>query len=294
MYRRILIAADAEGLAGGAAPAVAALSEPDAEVLIVHVWDLSKPKARRSAGEEALEHLFDEVRARHLNARLDRRDAREGRVAEEIAISAGEFNADLIVIGSHRRGDLYTFFRGSVGHALASRVSTPIMVVGAGAARPAGGRRILVGVDGGLPSREAVAAAVAVATPETKVTVLHVDTPVGGMGVYAPYSEVAPNDPAGRRLVDEELAVLSAAGVRAQGRHTYSADPVGETLAEVADEVDADLVVLGSRRPGALQALLLGSVAHQVIAHTQRTVVLAATDARTSIRIGAPRRVKRG
>lgn len=285
MYRRILIAADPEGLSGDAAPAVAAVSEPDAEVRIVLVWDLTLPKARRTPGEEALEHLFDEVRAHHLRARLDRRDAPEGRVGEEIAESAWEFNADLIVVGSHRRGDLYTFFRGSVGHALAAQVSTPIMVVGTGTARPAGARRILVGVDGELlASREAVAAVVTLAAPNTEVTVVHVDVPFGGMGAYAPYSEVAPNDPAGRRLLDDELAVLSATGVRAHGRQIYSVDRVGKALVEAADELDADLIVLGSRRHRGVQALLLGSVAHDVIARTQRTVLLAATDARTSAR----------
>lgn len=293
MYRRILIAADPEGLSGAAAPAVAAVSEPDAEVHVVLVWDLSQSKARRSPGEEALEHLFDEVQARHLRVRPERRDAPEGRVAEEIAASAREFNADLIVIGSHRRGDLYTFFRGSVGHALAARVSTPIMVVGTGSARPAGGRHILVGVDGGPTSREAVAATAALATPETEVTVVHVDTPAGGMGVYAPYNEVAPNDLAGRRVIEEELAVLSAAGVRAQSRQVYSIDPVGVALANAADRVDADLIVLGSRRPGTVQALFLGSVAHDVIAHTQRTVLLAATDARTAARKVPRRRADR-
>lgn len=51
-----------------------------------------------------------------------------------------------------------------------------------------------------------------------------------------------------------------------------------------SDELDADLMVLGSRRPGSLQVLLVGSVAQAVIAHTRRTVLLAATDARISAR----------
>lgn len=294
MYRRVVIAADPEGLSADAAPAVAAVSEPDAEVRVVLVWDLSQPKARRGPGEEALEHLLDEVQARHLRARPERRDAPEGRVAEEIAASAGEFDADLVVVGSHRHGDLYTLFRGSVGHELAARLSAPIMVVGTASARPAGGLRILVGVDGGLASREAVAATARLATPETVVTVVHVDTPVGGMGVYAPYNEVAPNDPDGRRVIDEELAVLSAAGVRARARQVYSVAGVGRALAEVAEEVDADLIVLGSTRPGNLRALLLGSTAHEVVGHTRRTVLLAAAGARASHRrAGHPRAERR-
>ena len=46
-------AADPEGLSRDAAPAVAVVAEPDAEVLIVSVCDLSKPNARRTAGEKA-------------------------------------------------------------------------------------------------------------------------------------------------------------------------------------------------------------------------------------------------
>ena len=283
MYRRIVIAVDPEGLSGEAAPAVAAVAAADAEVLIVLVWDLSQPPARRRAGEEALEHLFGEVRAHHLRARLDRRDAPEGRVAEEIAAAARGFGADLVVIGSHRRGDLFTFFKGSVGHALASRLSTPLMIVGIEAARPAGGRRIVVGVDGGSPSREGVAAAVSLSTPETDVTVVHVDTAVGGRSAHAPRSHPPASSPAGRWLIEEELAVFSAAGVRAHGRQVSTVGGVGAALARVADEANADLIVVGSTRPGHVRALLLGSVAHELIARTQRTVLLASTEQPTYV-----------
>ena len=277
MYRRILIAADPEGLSRDAASAVAVVAEPDAEVLIVSVCDLSKPNARRVAAEKALDHLFDEVRACHLHARLQHRDAPESHVAEEIAAAACASDADLVVIGSHRRGDLFTLFRGSVGHEVASRVSTPMMIVGTGAAGPVGGRRILVGVDGGCASREAVVTAAALVSPDTRVIVVHVDTPVGGLGRYAPSHEPTQTSPAGRWLIEENLAVLSAAGVHASGRQVYSVDGVAVALARLADELDADLIVVGSRRPGNLEAILLGSVSHDLIARTQRTVLLAAT-----------------
>lgn len=262
MYRRILIAVDPDGLSADAAPAVVAVAGPDPKVQIVLVRDLSQPRARRDAAEEAFERLFDAVRARHLSCRLERRDAPAGRVAEELAQSALAFGADLIVLGSHRHGDLYALLRGSVGHQLAARVSTPILIVGTGVTPPdAEVRRVLVAVDGGEPSRQAVAAVGALAKPETEVAVLHVDTRPGGQDAYPPY--------------DEALARLRAAGLRVRGQRVSSLH-VGSTIARLGEAMDADLIVVGSRRLGRLQALLLGSVAHQVVAHTRRTLLLAA------------------
>jgi nucleotide-binding universal stress UspA family protein len=271
VFRRILIAADPDEPAWDAAPAAAAaVAGSDPEVRIVLVRDLTLPKARRDAGEEALEHLYDAVRSRGLRVRLERRDAPRGRVAEELAGAAGAFGADVVVLGGPRHGDLYELFKGSVGQRLAARLDTPLLIAGAGAARAPGEvRRVLVAVDGGEPSRRAVAAAISLAAPETEVTAIHVDTPVLAPRTCAPYQEA--------------LSTLRAAGVRTHG-HRVASLFAGATIAHLADQLDADLVVLGSRRLPRVPALLLGSVAHEVVAHSRRTVLLAPSGARTEAR----------
>ena len=275
MYRRILIAADPEGLAAGAAPAVAAIAE--AEGAQVHLLTIDTRGRDGSPGlDEAVRRLEQELEARHFSVQVERREAAGGKVADEIAAAAGAFQADLIVLGSHRHGDVAGFFVGSVGRALASQVSTPILVVsGAAAHPPSGPGRILVAVDGGPLSHEAVVAAAAIARPGTEVTALYVDNPAGGLGAYQVYVDPTPTEIAGTEALDDAMKTLSEAGITGHARRVYNLESTGDAIARTADELDADLIVLGSRRPGNVEALLLGSVAHAVIARTRRAVLLA-------------------
>jgi nucleotide-binding universal stress UspA family protein len=50
---------------------------------------------------------------------------------------------------------------------------------------------------------------------------------------------------------------------------------VAGAIVAAAGRLDADLVVLGSRRPSHLGGLVLGSVAHEVIHQLRRPVLLA-------------------
>lgn len=84
-----------------------------------------------------------------------------------------------------------------------------------------------------------------------------------------------PAEEEGSRALNDALQVLGEAGVRAAGKRVYGLEGTAAAIARAADELDADLVVLGSRRPGNVEALLLGSVAHGVIARTRRTVLVA-------------------
>ncbi|RVH85207.1 universal stress protein, partial [Sinorhizobium medicae] len=47
-----------------------------------------------------------------------------------------------------------------------------------------------------------------------------------------------------------------------------------ETILAVADEVDADLIVVGSRGLGGLRGLLVGSVSQKVVQHADCSVLV--------------------
>lgn len=275
MYRKILVAADPEGLASDATPAVADLATPgDAEVLVVTVEDRSGQRA--SADDARLQALVEELGRHGLTAHVERRTLTQGHVADEIARAVEEFGADLVVLGSHRHGEIGGFFAGSVGRALASRITTPILVVGSGAGRPAPEvRRILVAVDGGERALRAVTTAGQIAGPHTEVHLLYIDTPPGGFAGYAAYADPTPAQEAGDDALKDAVAALKDAGVETRTQRLYAPEGVGDEISRYAEEIDADLIVLGSSRPGRLQALLVGSVAHDVIARTRRMVLLA-------------------
>jgi nucleotide-binding universal stress UspA family protein len=75
-----------------------------------------------------------------------------------------------------------------------------------------------------------------------------------------------------RELTDDWCAPLREAGVD----HTavLAEGPPAPAILATADEVDADLIVLGSRGLGGFPHLLLGSTSAQVVEHCRRPVVV--------------------
>jgi nucleotide-binding universal stress UspA family protein len=136
--------------------------------------------------------------------------------------------------------------------------------------------RIVVGTDGSETAKQAVAEAVRLA--KALDAELHVVTafepmqrakivgaPEGAVKVWGPL----PNDLA-RSIIDEAVAGIRAAGITAQPHMVQKAP--AEALLEVARELDAQMIVVGSRGMAGARRLL-GSVPNRV-SHEARTNVL--------------------
>lgn len=294
MYRRILLGCDPDGLARAAVPAVAALARDfHAEVLVVAAEEMTGRPACRAVTEAWLDRVAGELSYRHVAARRELRRARRGAVANELVAAARGWGADLIALGTHRRGDLEGLLVGSVGHQVATRIDTPVLFVGgprAGDApdRAAPRRRVLVAVDDSEPAEAAVRAAADLATAETAIRMVHA-LGVGTLG--APPADPPAAEAVGRELLGRAESILEAAGRSAECELLPGAGPVGERLARAADAFDADLIVLGSRRLTDFGGLLLGSVAHDVIHRTNRPVFLAE---HPHDRVGEPAETREG
>jgi nucleotide-binding universal stress UspA family protein len=123
--------------------------------------------------------------------------------------------------------------------------------------------KILLAVDMSDHARKAVPAAVELARAGGgTVHVLHVRELFYPM----PPRVVGDSPEEAQRLVDAVVDELKQAGVAADGvvRSITGGSPAGAIL-EQARDVDAGMVVLGSRGLSELGGLLLGSVAHKVI-----------------------------
>lgn len=75
------------------------------------------------------------------------------------------------------------------------------------------------------------------------------------------------------RALDGTEQFLAAAGVKVASKRSEWGDPA-DTICDVADKGDIDLVVIGSRGMGQLTGLLLGSVSSRVAARCSKPVLV--------------------
>jgi len=134
-------------------------------------------------------------------------------------------------------------------------------------------RRIVVGTDGSDNARRALAWAASLAAAcGAEVVAVH----CLGLLFHPTATDLEPAQPHReeiRALLDGEwTAPLRDAGVVHHGE-LRDGSPVTVLLA-VADDVDADLVVVGSRGVGGFAGLLLGSTSTQLVQHSPRPVLI--------------------
>jgi nucleotide-binding universal stress UspA family protein len=128
-------------------------------------------------------------------------------------------------------------------------------------------KTIVIGTDGSGQSLTAVEAAVELARETGAVLrCVSVDDSVAGAGF----------DPAREHI---DAAQAACAFAQARGVHAkpiVRAGSPAEQLMEVADECDADMIVVGSRGRGVLASALLGSVALRLVHRARHPVMVVA------------------
>jgi nucleotide-binding universal stress UspA family protein len=135
---------------------------------------------------------------------------------------------------------------------------------------------VLVGIDDTDESLYALDLAVRVAGPHrARLELVHVHPHPSMLGGSIPAA--AEYDESQRQL---ERTLTGLAGAHLQGypgdwQLTVRHGAPAETLLAAADELDADLIVVGHRHHGGLGDLLLGSVASHVVHHARRPVLVA-------------------
>ena len=138
-------------------------------------------------------------------------------------------------------------------------------------------RKLLVAVDGSGAALRALHAAVSLAklVPDSSIHVVHApEAPrvYGELQVYVPPEKMrALQREHSEAFLDRAEAELKGTGLR----HTREVleGPVGRTIAEHAERIGCDAIIMGRHGESALNDILMGSVAMKVL-HASRLPVL--------------------
>jgi nucleotide-binding universal stress UspA family protein len=290
---RILIASDGSVHAGTATRLAAAQSWPDGSEFRLLVVDDGHLPPMAIAGDPGVIEAIDAATgdleeiarqgAGHLIHAGWTADwvVERGRAGSTINEVAGQYDAGLIVIGSRGRGALASLALGSVSAEVVDHADRPVLV--ARGDQPF--RRVVLADDGSPDAGRArmIAATWPVfqAAAITVISVAHVPAPLRSAIAPTVYADAirdhAASLEADRRRRDEVLEAATRE-LEAAGRNVTTVagegDPATRIL-ETARDVEADLILVGSRGLSAIERLLLGSVARNLLHAAPCSVLVA-------------------
>ena len=264
----ILVAVDEEG---EATPAVGLALELgrlfEAEVHAIHV--------RESNGESEGPDAIDRAaQACGVDPAQLRHHLRRGHPLDEIGDMVKELAGSLLILGRHKNGRHDSILGGTARRLIRSHPCPTLVHRGRSSDHY---QKILVAAD---LTPEALGA---VRTARDWARTLNAELHL--LSIFEPpdfvYEAENPAIPAytvnaqrdeEHRILDRKLEELDWQGVTPV-RHRPDGDPASEILA-LGESLGADLVVLGGRRHGALESLLIGNTADQVLRGTQASVLV--------------------
>ncbi len=142
---------------------------------------------------------------------------------------------------------------------------------------------VLFCYDGSEGSRAAMAAAAELVAHPASAVVLTIWQPAamllaraGGFGYLSNEDQVDTEQAQfAHKAAEEGVQRAREHGYDANARVEEATEDAGRRIIEIADELDARLIVCGRRGLGAVVSALLGSVSHVVLAHAGRPVLIA-------------------
>ena len=253
--------------------------EFDASVTILHAIDDDQPELLiNNEREVASKLLSDQARSlREIDdVSCDHRIVL-GDPFEGIAKSAEEIDPDILVIGPHRRQALKDIFTGTTAERTIRTSNVPVLMANGAPTGPY--RHILIAVDFSDCSSQAVRTVQQLGLAKrAAITVIHVfDAPGTGLIAHSTMTD----DEARKYIAGEEsragkelAAFLNRLEFAPAHRVLkFNETSAGERILSTANELSADLIVVGTHGRTGLSRLMLGSVAEEVLRSADHDVL---------------------
>lgn len=293
---KILLATDgSEDAQLAACSAVGLAKVTNSELYVVTVgeeypsYDAYRPLAKRS--RQLARNLLDKQvsKIEEIGGTIRKAYLKVGRADREVVELAEEVGAGLVVVGSRGLGAVRRTLLGSVSISVLHHAHCSVLVVRGHdreKEREYVPGRILLAFDG---SQGAIAAArtatqiAAAAGSEVHILYVVLTEPYPQPLEYASLGEAKVREMWEANLGWEEERIqelmkdqarhMKAEGVKVVETHLLCGKPEREVV-ELAEELDADLVVMGSRGLGGLRRVLLGNVSTSVVCHAHCPVLI--------------------
>jgi nucleotide-binding universal stress UspA family protein len=260
---------DPSGVSESALPLAVALAQRTAgELVLVSVLEI--PPEYQALGGRLGDELkreqerWVEERRRYLAGLAGRLHdipvrvlVRVGNVVEELHAVVRRLPRPVIVMSSHGRSGVFQRLLGSVTFRVVHEADCPVIVTRHAAPEHHTFDTLLVGLDGSAPAEHALAEALKLAGPQD-LTVLLLRVVDDAEHAMHPAAERVAS-----AYLRERAAPLAQAGWRVTC--VVRRGGVAETLIAAAEEMHADLVVLGTHGRGGLGRVLFGSIAERVL-----------------------------
>jgi len=207
-----------------------------------------------------------------------------GRPDEQIVELAEELGVGLIAMGSRGLGGIRRALMGSVSDSVVRHAHCPVLVVRRRTqeeeARSIFPTKILLTTDGSEEANLAALTAIDIANKtSSELHVVHVGfAPVPIGAEVAPVAAISRlqdglNEEA-TRFLDEQVKQIEAAGGTVAQAHLGLTGRPDEEIVELAEEIGAGLIAMGSRGLGGIRRALMGSVSDSVVRHAYCPVLV--------------------
>ena len=248
-------------------------------LVLLHVVDDDRPSRLQEIEQQAALLLLQETAARILEDEGIQAEplVREGAPFATVTDTASEVGADLIAVGTPRRQLLQDVFIGTTAERIMRQSAVPVLMV---SKEPAAAyHHMLAAVDLSEASARAARTAVKLGLDRhMAVSLLYLfDAEATGLMIRSatPMAEI-------RKYQDQEAAkagdalesFLKKTGLASVNPVVRQIDaPVAQLICATAEELKADLIVVGTQGKSGVPRLLLGSVAEGVLRTAKQDVL---------------------
>lgn len=269
------------------------LLDGGAKIHLVNVQHALSPRVVRAVGrDEANRYLHDQADAalRPASRRLQAAGIQPstsqvlGNRPDAIGMLAVRQRFDLIVMGSRGHSPMKGLLFGSMTNAVLATCTKPLLIVRSAKIPRRDALKVGIALDGSAHAKAAVQWTLRhleLFGTEPDLHLIHVlesepATAATGRGRTGPGKASASSasaDPALRRMIDPVQRRLDKQGIAATVAPLAGRNP-GDAISAYATKAKLDILVMGSHGRGAMQSMLLGSVAMRVAARCALPLLL--------------------